>query len=219
MNMDTVIDRIAMRVEKLLKCPVIPIEASGRHVHLSAEAIVRLFGEGAGLTRVSELSQPGQYVCKERLRVTGPKGELPSVVVLGPLRDETQVEISATDAITLGINAPVRLSGNITGTPGVKLTGPAGELELPCGVIIAQRHIHMTPEDANRWNLEDGQTVSVRVFTERPVTFNGVILRVSPSFATYMHIDYDEANACGFTKAMAGIIVDDSITEVNSFGY
>ena len=209
MSIDAAIDRIAMRVENLLKCPVVPIEASGRHVHLYDEVIAKLFGENHSLTHVSDLSQPGQYVCKERIRVAGPKGEFPSVVVLGPSRKETQVEVSATDALALGIKAPVRLSGNIQGTPGAKLTGPAGELDLSYGVIIADRHIHMTPEDAKRWNLKDGQSVSVRVFTERPVIFNVVILRVSPDFVTYMHIDYDEANACGFTKGMAGIIVDD----------
>ena len=211
MNVDMVIDRIATRVDKLLKCPVIPIEASGRHVHLSEEALGKLFGAGSKLTHVSDLSQPGQYVCKERIRLAGPKGEFPSVVVLGPVRKETQVEVSATDALALGIKAPVRQSGHIAGTPGAKLTGPAGELELSYGVIIAQRHIHMTPEDATRWNLEDGQTVSVRVFTDRPTTFNGVVLRVSPDFKTFMHIDYDEANACGFTKGMAGIIVQDTL--------
>jgi len=209
MSADMIIDRIVTRIETMMKSPVIPIEASGRHVHLSEDAISRLFGAGSKLTHVSDLSQPGQYVCKERIRVAGPKGEFPSVVVLGPSRKETQVEVSATDALALGIKAPVRLSGNIQGTPGAKLTGPAGELDLSYGVIIADRHIHMTPEDAKRWNLKDGQSVSVRVFTERPVIFNVVILRVSPDFVTYMHIDYDEANACGFTKGMAGIIVDD----------
>jgi len=209
MSADIIIDRIATRVEELLKSPVIPIEASGRHMHLTGDAIKKLFGESAKLTHVSDLSQPGQFVCAERVRVTGPKGEFPSVVVLGPQRSETQVEISGTDAIALGIKAPVRLSGHISGTPGCKLTGPAGELELKSGVIIAQKHIHMTPEDASRWGLKDGQTVNVRVFTDRPVTFNGVVLRVSPDFTTFMHIDYDEANACGFTKGIVGIIVSD----------
>jgi len=211
MNFDAVIDRIAERVETLLKCPVIPLEASGRHVHLSAEAIKKLFGENHSLTHVSDLSQSGQYVCKERLKLTGPKGGFPAVVVLGPQRNETQIEISATDAVALGINAPIRLSGNISGTPGAKLTGPAGELEVNNGVIVAQRHIHMTPEDAGKWNLKDGQSVDVRVFAKRAVTFHSVILRVSPDFKTFMHIDYDEANACGFTKGTAGIIVNDSI--------
>jgi len=211
MSTDAIVDRVVSRIENLLECPIIPIEASGRHVHLSAEALRVLFGENNKLTFVSDLSQPGQFVCSERVRVSGPKGEFPSVVVLGPERDETQVEISRTDAVVLGIKAPVRLSGNISGTPGGRLTGPAGEVTLSCGVIIAERHIHMTPEDAARWDLEDGQTVNVRVFAERPVTFNSVVLRVSPKFATFMHIDYDEANACGFSKGMSGFIVDDRI--------
>jgi len=209
MNIDAVIGRVEEQVMKLLERPVIPIEASGRHVHLSHGAAQSLFGKGSRLTHVSPLSQPGQFVCRERVGIVGPKGEFSSVVVLGPERDETQLEISRTDAVKLGVDAPVRLSGNIAASPGIRLKGPAGEVELTRGVIVAERHIHMTPEDAGRWGFTDGQAVSVRVFGERPVTFNGVILRVSPQFATYMHIDYDEANACGFSKGMAGIIVGD----------
>lgn len=204
---EEILDRIAGRVKELLERPIIPLEASGRHVHLSRAAVDALFGKGYALTQTAELSQPGQFVCRERVRAAGPKGEFPSVVVLGPERHETQVEISRTDAVVLGLNAPVRLSGSIAGSPGIRLAGPAGEIELLSGVIVAERHIHMTPEDASRWGLCDGQTVSVRVFCERPVTFHGVALRVSPKFATYMHIDYDEANACGFRKGMAGIII------------
>jgi propanediol utilization protein len=194
---------------EMLNGPVIPIEASGRHIHLSREAVEKLFGAGYQLTKVSELSQPGQFVCAERLRAKGPKGELASVVVLGPERRDTQMEISATDALTLGVKSALRLSGDTRGTPGIKLLGPAGELELEHGVIVAERHVHMTPQDAARWGFVDGQTVSVRVFGERPVVFCGVALRVSPDFATYMHIDYDEANACGFKKGMPGFIVNE----------
>jgi propanediol utilization protein len=202
-------DRVTQRVLKLLNAPVIPIEASGRHIHLSREAVEKLFGAGYQLTKVSELSQPGQFVCAERLRVKGPKGELASVVALGPERRETQMELSATDALTLGVKAALRLSGDTHDTPGVTLIGPAGELELERGVIVAERHIHMTPQDAARWGFANGQTVSVRVFGERPVIFCGIPLRVSPDFATYMHIDYDEANACGFKTGMPGYIVDE----------
>jgi propanediol utilization protein len=209
MNIDEILDRVEERVRRLLDCPIIPIEASGRHVHLSREAVRTLFGKDAQLTRLAELSQPGQYVCQERVRAVGPKGEFPSVVVLGPERSETQLEISRTDSLTLGLNAPVRLSGSIEGTPGIKLIGSEGEVELSCGIIIAERHIHITSDDASRWNFSDGQTVSVRVYGERPVTFNSVVLRVSDKFATYMHIDYDEANACGFYKGMAGVIIAD----------
>ena len=209
MNTDLVFSRVEERVKSLLTRPVIPIEASGRHIHLSRAVVQILFGKNSKLTYVTELSQPGQFVCRERVRVVGPKGEFPSVVVLGPERSETQLEISRTDAVVLGLNAPVRLSGRIAGSPGARLIGPEGEVVLDQGVIVAERHIHMTPEDAGRWGFKDGQAVPVRLFGERPVTFNGVILRISPEFRTYMHIDYDEANACGFYKGMAGIIVDD----------
>jgi propanediol utilization protein len=202
-------DRVTQRVLELLNGPVIPIEASGRHIHLSREAVDKLFGAGYQLTKVSELSQPGQFVCAERLRAKGPKGELASVVVLGPERRETQMEVSATDALTLGVKAALRLSGDTHDTPGIRLIGPAGELELERGVIVAERHVHMTPQDAARWGYKDGQTVSVRTFGERPVVFCNVALRVSPDFTTYMHIDYDEANACGFKKGMPGLIVNE----------
>jgi propanediol utilization protein len=209
MNPNELADRVTTRLLKLLNGPVIPIEASGRHIHLSRKDVEKLFGAGYKLTKVSELSQPGQFVCAERLRAKSPKGAFASVVVLGPERKETQLEVSATDALTLGVKAPLRLSGDIAGSPGVKLIGPAGELDLERGVIVAERHIHMTTQDAARWGLADGQTVSVRVFGERPLIFCGVALRVSPDFATYMHIDYDEANACWFKKGMPGFIVDD----------
>ena len=204
---EAALGRICERVLAILRLPTVPLEASGRHAHLTREAVDALFGKGYQLTPIADLSQPGQFVCKERIRAVGPKGEFPSVVVLGPERPASQMELSLTDALVLGLKVPVRLSGDIANTPGLRLIGPAGEYEMPSGLIVAERHIHMTPEDAARWNLLDGQTVSVRVFTERPVTFHGVALRVSPKFRTYMHIDYDEANACGFSKGMAGFIV------------
>lgn len=214
------LDRIVEKVLERLGQPRIQLEASGRHVHLTREAVDDLFGKGYQLTRVSDLSQPGQFVCKERVRARGPKGEFGNVVILGPERKETQLEISLTDALTLGIKAPVRLSGNILHTPGVRLVGPKGEVDIPQGVIVAQRHIHMTPEDAQRFGLRDGQLVSVRVNSERPVTFHGVVLRVSPQFASFMHIDYDEANACGFTKGLTGtILTEDSFSGGERFGY
>lgn len=204
---DVLVERILRRVQVYLARPWVALEASGRHVHLSRQAVDALFGAGYRLTKTADLSQPGQFVCEERVRAIGPRGEFSGVVVLGPERGETQVEISATDARTLGLSVPVRLSGSIQQTPGLRLAGPAGELELPNGVIVAARHIHMTPEDADRFQLRDGQVVSVRVFGQRATTFHDVILRVSPTFATYMHIDYDEANACGFQKGMAGVIL------------
>ena len=187
--------------------PEIVVEASGRHIHVSRDVADRLLGVGVPLTRVSDLSQPGQFVCAERVAVTGPKGEFGAVVILGPERGETQVELSVSDARTLGVAPVVRLSGDLAGTPGVTLTGPAGQVRLDHGVMVAKRHIHMHTDFAARWGFRDRQVVSVAVGGERGVTFDDVVLRVSPDFATYMHIDYDEANACGFVKGMRGTII------------
>lgn len=203
---DVIIERIAARAEAILTRPPVEVEASGRHVHLNRAAIDALFGKGYALTKQADLSQPGQFSCKERVRVKGPKGEFPKVIVLGPERPETQIEISGTDAVVLGVPPVVRLSGDIAGTPPARLIGPAGEYVTTQGVIVAQRHIHMTPQDAARFGAHDGQTVSVYIWGNRSTTFNHVIIRVSPKFATYMHIDYDEANACGFYKGMTGLI-------------
>jgi propanediol utilization protein len=199
-------ERVVSRVIEELSKPRIPIEASGRHVHLKRADIDVLFGRGSNLTPKSDLSQPGQFSCVERVRVAGPKGEFPSVIVLGPERSNTQVEVSLTDAKFLGVDAPVRLSGDIASTPGIRIIGPKGEIETENGVIAAKRHIHMTPEDAAAYGARDGQVVSVTVYGDRETTFRGVALRVSPKFATYMHIDYDEANACAFRKGMTGFL-------------
>lgn len=211
MNIDeNLMEKITQKVLDELQSAKIPIEASGRHAHLSREAIDALFGKGYELTPSAELSQPGQYACKERIQIQGSKGSFPSVIVLGPQRPETQVELSLTDALSIGIKAPVRMSGKISGTPGAKLIGPNGEYDIPDGVIIAERHIHMSPEDADKYGVKDGQIVSVKVEGERSLTFHNITLRVSANFATYMHIDYDEANACGFKKGMKGkLIIDD----------
>jgi propanediol utilization protein len=199
-------ERVCSRIIGELSKHRIIIEASGRHMHLKRADIDALFGRGHELTRKGDLSQPGQFSCAERVRVAGPKGEFSSVIILGPERPETQVEISLTDAKILGIDAPIRLSGDIAGTPGIRIIGPAGEIETKNGVIAAKRHIHMTPEDAMSYGVRDGQVVSVRVYGERGTTFHDVALRVSPKFATYMHIDYDEANACAFKKGMIGFL-------------
>jgi propanediol utilization protein len=209
---DGLLERVARRVEIRMSQPLIPIEASGRHVHLCRADIDALFGEGHALARRAELSQPGQFLCQERIRVSGPKGEFASMAILGPERRESQVELSATDALALGIAAPVRLSGDIAGTPGARLAGPKGEASLARGVIVARRHIHMAPPDAERCGARDGQIASVYVCGGRPLTFHGVVLRVSPASASYMHIDYDEANACGFSKGMRGFL--DGFSEV-----
>ena len=180
----------------------VELEASGRHVHVTAEQAKILFGHG--LTPERPLSQPGQYLAKERVRLIGPKGEFRNVAVLGPERKEGQVEISLTDGRTLGIEAPVRLSGDVAGSPGITLEGERGGATLSQGVIAAQRHVHLTPEDAAKFGVKNGQTVRLQTFTARPTVYGDVAVRVSPDFASYVHLDYDEANACGFRKGDLG---------------
>ena len=183
----------------------VELEASGRHVHVTAEQAKALFGHP--LTPQRPLSQPGQYLAQERVTVIGPKGEFRNVAVLGPERKEGQVEISLTDGKQLGIDAPVRLSGDVRNTPGAVLVGSQGRVTLPQGVIVAKRHIHLTPEAAQQFGVRDKQTVKLRTFTDRPLIFDDVVVRVSPDFAPYAHLDYDEANACGFHKGDLGRIV------------
>ena len=183
----------------------VPLEASGRHVHVTKEQAMALFGHG--LTPERPLSQPGQYLAKERVTVIGPKGGLRNVAVLGPERKEAQVEISLTDERSLGVQAPVRLSGDVKGSPGCTLVGPNGRVELDRGIIAAQRHIHLTPEDGKRFGVADKQVVRLQTFTDRPVVFEDVVVRISPDFAAAVHLDYDEANACGFKKGDLGRIL------------
>ena len=198
-------EQIQMLTEQLVHRLFVELEASGRHVHVTREQAQTLFGHG--LTPKRPLSQPGQYLANERVTVVGPKGTFENVAVLGPERKEAQVEISLTDGRTLGLEAPVRLSGDVSGTPGVKLIGPAGTVTLNQGVIAAQRHIHLTPEDARNFGVKDKQVVKLQTFTARPVIFQDVAVRVSPEFASYVHLDYDEANACGFAKGDLGRIL------------
>ncbi|MDF0479138.1 ethanolamine utilization phosphate acetyltransferase EutD [Vagococcus sp. PNs007] len=183
------------------------VEASGRHVHLDRKTIDLLFGEGYQLTKAKDLSQPGQYACQERISLVGPKGVLRNVIILGPERSDSQVEVSLTDALILGVKAPVKESGDIEGTPGIVLMNGLKVASLEKGLIAAKRHVHMTPEDAERNNVVQGEIVQVKVEGERPLIFDDVVIRVSPKFATYMHIDYDEANACGFKKGTQGHII------------
>ena len=183
----------------------VELEASGRHVHVTAQQAQTLFGHP--LTPERPLSQPGQYLAKERVTVIGPKGEFRNVAVLGPERKAGQVEISLTDGRTLGIDPPIRLSGDVQGSPGITLVGERGQVNLSQGVIAAQRHIHLTPEDAARFGVKHGQTVRLQTYTARPVIFEDVAVRVSQSFASYVHLDYDEANACGFRKGDLGRIL------------
>lgn len=198
-------EQIQMLTEQLVHRLFVELEASGRHVHVTREQAQTLFGHG--LTPKRPLSQPGQYLANERVTVVGPKGTFENVAVLGPERKKAQVEISLTDGRTLGVEAPVRLSGDVSGTPGVTLIGPAGTVILNQGVIAAQRHIHLTPEDARNFGVKDKQVVKLQTFTARPVIFQDVAVRVSPDFASYVHLDYDEANACGFAKGDLGRIL------------
>ena len=183
----------------------VELEASGRHVHVTREQAEVLFGHP--LTPQRPLSQPGQYLAQERVTVIGPKGEFRNVAVLGPERKEGQVKISLTDGRSLGIDAPVRLSGDVKGSPGAVLVGSRGRVTLEQGVIAAKRHIHLTPEAAQGFGVRDKQIVKLRTLTGRPVTFEDVVVRVSPDFAPYAHLDYDEANACGFRKGDLGRIL------------
>jgi putative phosphotransacetylase len=174
------------------------LETSARHIHLSQEHVDILFGAGHQLTHKKDLSQPGQFACEERVTGVGPKKEIKNVSILGPVRKESQVELSATDARSIGLNAPVRESGVLEGSAPCKLVGPAGEVDLEYGVIVAKRHIHITPEDAQAFGVSDKEIVKVKVDTcGRALVFDDVVVRVSPSFATAMHIDTDENNACG----------------------
>ena len=184
------------------------VETSARHVHVTQEHLEILFGKGYELTKKKDLSQPGQYACEERVTVVGPKKELKGVSIFGPVRKATQVELSLTDARSIGVAAPVRESGDVAGSAGCKLIGPAGEVELTEGVIAAKRHIHATPADAEQLGVKNGDIVSVKVDTDgRSLVFGDVVVRVSDSYALAMHIDTDESNAAGCGREQYGEIV------------
>lgn len=183
------------------------VETSARHVHVTQETLEALFGAGAELTVKKMLSQPGQFASEQKVTIVGPKGEM-AASILGPCRKDNQVEVALTEARKLGIAAPVRESGDIAGTPGCKLVGPAGEVELECGVIAAKRHIHLTPETAAEFGVQDKQIVSVKIDSaDRSLTFGDVVVRVSSSYAPAMHIDTDESNAAGLAGNAEGEII------------
>ena len=198
MHYEELTDRILRRI-------FVELEASGRHVHVTEAQAQALFGHK--LTPKRPLSQPGQYLANERVTVVGPKGEFQNVAVLGPERPGAQVEISLTDARQLGLTPPVRLSGKVADSPGAVLVGPRGKVTLSQGVIVAQRHIHMTPEDAKVMGVADKQVVRLQTYTARPLIFDDVVVRVSDQFQTRVHLDYDEANACGFQEGDLGRIL------------
>ncbi|MDR0913692.1 MAG: phosphate propanoyltransferase [Oscillospiraceae bacterium] len=183
------------------------VETSARHAHVTQEDLEKLFGPGAALTVKKDLSQPGQYASDQKVRVIGPRGEF-NMSILGPTRTATQVEISLTDARSIGIAAPIRESGDIDGAPGCKIAGPYGEIEIACGVIAAKRHIHMTPESAEQAGVADQQVVSVNVKSQtRSLLFGDVVVRVNKNFSPAMHLDTDEANAAGLSGEVYGEIV------------
>lgn len=188
------------------------VETSAHHVHVTKETFEALYGKGATLTNKKDLSQPGQFACAEKVTVVGPRGEM-NMSILGPERSANQVEISLTDARKLGIAAPVRESGDIAGTPGCKLVGPAGEVEIECGVIAAKRHIHLDPATAKEFGLADKQIVSVKVgeSSGRATIFGDVVIRVSESYAPAMHIDTDESNAASLGGTVDGEILISAI--------
>jgi putative phosphotransacetylase len=193
-------------VETLEKLNVI-IEGSARHVHVSKEHLKILFGEDAQLHNKRELSQPGQYLTEEKVRIEGPRGGIDRVSILGPERSQTQIEVSFTDARVLGLTPPVRESGDLKGSAPVRVIGPAGHVDLEEGCIVAKRHIHITPEDAERYGLRDKEIVQVQVEGDRALTFDEVVVRVSASYRTRMHIDFDEMNAGQICPEQTGLVI------------
>jgi acetate kinase len=200
-------DYLVRASEACRREPVL-VEVSAHHIHLAQPHVEALFGPGHQLTKHADLSQPGQFACKEQLAIVGPKGRIERVRVLGPTRKATQVEIAMTEQFKLGIHPPIRESGDIDGSPGCTLEGPAGSVTIDKGVICALRHIHMTPADALRYGLKDKCTVRVRVPGDREVVFGDVRIRVDPNFALAMHIDTDEANAANLRTGAQGFIVE-----------
>lgn len=199
---------VAEKADAVAETRTIPIAVSARHIHLTQEAVEALFGPGHHLTPRNDLSQPGQFACEETLTVVGPKRSLERVRVLGPTRSKNQIEVSRTDEFWLGVDAPVRRSGDVANSPGVTLQGPAGSLTLTEGLICAARHIHMTPEDAKAFGVEKGDIVEVRINSEdRDLVFGDVLIRVSPKYALEMHVDTDEANAAELSRHDKGMLV------------
>ena len=213
-KLDLIVDELLKRLSKDTNSMIqsqdetILVEASGKHIHLSQEHVEMLFGKGYELKKVRELSQPGQYLCEEKVMVIGPKGVLNKVSVLGPVRSQTQVELSLSDAVSAGIKVPVRMSGDVKGSAGAIIATSNAAIVLKEGVIAAKRHIHMTPKDAKKFGVEDKEVLQVKVgCEERGLIFDNVVVRVNASYETAMHIDYDEANGCGFMKNMRARIV------------
>lgn len=205
-SFDQLVEEVAEKIKSSMQ-QTFEIEASGRHVHLSREDIDVLFGKGHELNPAKFLSQPGQFASRERVTLVGSKGALHNVIVLGPARSHTQAEISYTDSNILGVKAPLRISGDIEGTPGIMIMNGSKHVLTDKGLIVAKRHVHVNDKDADKLGVKDKEIVQVEVMSERPLIFDDVAIRVSPQFETFMHIDYDEANACGLKKGTKGRII------------
>ena len=178
----------------------VPVGISNRHIHLSQEHIEALFGTGHTLTKTKDLSQPGQFVCEETVTLIGPKGSIQGVRVLGPARKASQVELTRTDTFKLGVKPPVRDSGKLEETPGIDVEGPKGRVHMDQGVIVAARHIHMTPQDATKYSLKDGDHVRVAVPGPRGGVLEQVLVRVNPNYTLDLHVDTDEGNGFGLVN-------------------
>lgn len=194
-------------IDTIMKAGLVEVEVSARHVHLTEEDVETLFGKGAVLHESRPLSQKGQYLCEERVNLIGPRGRKERVAVLGPPRKATQIELSASDCVALGVKAPLRESGHLEGSSSIILEGPEGTMEADRGTIIAHNHVHVPQEVAAKLELRDKQKVSVQVLSDRPVTFDDVIIRISPDARFRMHIDFDEANAASVSGFTLGKIV------------
>ncbi|WP_349410002.1 phosphate propanoyltransferase [Pseudalkalibacillus sp. SCS-8] len=204
-SLDQIVNEVIAQLNKNDVTEGIPIGVSARHCHLDQEALETLFGPGYELTKKADLSQPGQFAANETITIVGPKGSIEKVRILGPLRKASQVEVSQTDGFKLGLKPPIRESGNIYGSSPVTLVGPKGSIYLKEGLIIAQAHIHMAEEDAEAYNVQDGEFVKVRIEHEaRPIQFEKVLIRVSSRYKLEMHIDTDEANACAVRSGAKG---------------
>jgi len=198
-----------MNVERQLNPLPVPVAVSARHVHLTTETLEQLFGEGYELRPLHDLSQPGQFAAMECVELIGPRGVIDKVRILGPVRPYNQVEVSMSDQRVLGLHAPVRLSGEVANSPGVTIRGPRGDVAIKEGVILAHRHIHMSPDDAERFNMSQGQKVDVFIKDdERELIFSDVIIRIDPNFRLEMHIDTDEGNAAGIEAHSVGFIIN-----------
>ncbi len=207
MDIDKVINEVIKRVKEQNIDDTVEIEASGRHVHLSNEDLEKLFGKGYELTKKKELSQPGEFLSGEKVNLIGPKGVISGVSILGPVRKQSQVEVSMTDTRVLGLKAEIKESGNLENTPSIVLMSEKSCLKIDQGLIVAKRHVHLTPEDAEIFNVNNGDLVGVKVDSERSAILQDVVVRISEKYSSKIHVDYDEANAIGFRDGMRGKIL------------